>query len=159
MTPGGDGQADFWADRSSAGRHEQGSKNSNETKRFSLSDTERLSQLRLIRSENVGPVTFHELCRYFGSAAKALEALPELSRRGGAKKPVHIISRQQVEQEWHHIQKGGARLIALGEPDYPRDLAHIHAPPPLLVMAGQASLAQKTCLAIVGSRNCSAGGI
>jgi hypothetical protein len=33
-----------------------------------LSDEERLDWLRLIRSENVGPRTFHTLLRYYGSA-------------------------------------------------------------------------------------------
>ena len=48
-----------------------------------LTDAERLAWLRLIRSENVGPVTFRELINRFGGAAAALDALPELSRRGG----------------------------------------------------------------------------
>ena len=39
---------------------------------------------RLVRSENVGPATFRELINHFGSAQAALEALPTMSRRGGA---------------------------------------------------------------------------
>ena len=38
-----------------------------------LSDDERIGWLQLIRSENVGPVTFRELIRHFGSAIAALE--------------------------------------------------------------------------------------
>ncbi len=34
-----------------------------------LPDAERLDWLRLIRSENVGPITFHQLLDRFGSAA------------------------------------------------------------------------------------------
>ena len=48
-----------------------------------LSDAERLDWLRLIRSENVGPVTFLQLLQRFQSAAAALAALPELARKGG----------------------------------------------------------------------------
>jgi DNA processing protein len=55
-----------------------------------LSDPERLACLRLIRSENVGPVTFRELINHFGGAQKALEALPELSRRGGAGRMIRL---------------------------------------------------------------------
>ena len=47
-----------------------------------LSDAQRLAWLRLWRSENVGPVTFRQLLRRFGSAEAALDALPELARRG-----------------------------------------------------------------------------
>jgi DNA processing protein len=53
-----------------------------------LSDKERLDRLRLIRTENVGPVTFRSLLRRFGSARAAIEALPELARRcGSARSP------------------------------------------------------------------------
>ncbi len=48
-----------------------------------LNPAERLDWLRLIRSENVGPVTFYQLLARFGSAEAALAALPEVARRGG----------------------------------------------------------------------------
>ncbi|MEP4114342.1 MAG: DNA-protecting protein DprA, partial [Nitratireductor sp.] len=41
-----------------------------------LSDRQRLSWLRLIRTDNVGPATFRDLINRFGSAERALEALP-----------------------------------------------------------------------------------
>jgi DNA processing protein len=53
-----------------------------------LSQRPRLSWLRLIRSENVGPVTFRALVNQFGADEAALDALPLLSRRGGR---VHSI--------------------------------------------------------------------
>ena len=49
-----------------------------------LSRDERRDWLRLIRSENVGPVSFFQLLERYGSATAALAALPELARRGGA---------------------------------------------------------------------------
>jgi DNA processing protein len=48
-----------------------------------LGDAERLACLQLIRSENVGPVTFRRLINHFGGAQAALDALPALARRGG----------------------------------------------------------------------------
>jgi predicted Rossmann fold nucleotide-binding protein DprA/Smf involved in DNA uptake len=45
-----------------------------------LSDRQRLSWLRLIRSENVGPATFRALVNQFGGAEAALDALPALWR-------------------------------------------------------------------------------
>ena len=47
-----------------------------------LSHSERLAALRLIRSENVGPVTFRDLISHFGTAEAALTAIP--SYRGAA---------------------------------------------------------------------------
>ena len=124
-----------------------------------LTDRQRFNWLRLIRSDNIGPATFRDLLNHFGSAEKALDALPTLSRRGGAKKMARIASIPDMEAEWEAIYQAGARLVALGEPDYPRDLAFIHAPPPLLTIAGSQACAQKTTISIVGSRNCSASGL
>ena len=39
-----------------------------------LSDDERRDWLRLIRSQSVGPITFHKLLERFGPAAAALDA-------------------------------------------------------------------------------------
>lgn len=124
-----------------------------------LGDQQRFNWLRLIRSENIGPATFRDLLNHFGSAEKALEAAPALSERGGAKRKIQIASSEDTEREWEAVYKAGARLVALGEPDYPRDLAHMNAPPPILTIAGQEHWAQKTIVAIVGSRNCSASGL
>ena len=41
-----------------------------------LSETERLARLRLIRTENVGPVTFRHLLDRYRTATAALDALP-----------------------------------------------------------------------------------
>ncbi|MGB2659299.1 MAG: DNA-protecting protein DprA, partial [Pseudolabrys sp.] len=46
--------------------------------RTRVNDEERLDWLRLIRSDNVGPRTFHDLVSHYGSVRKALTALPEL---------------------------------------------------------------------------------
>ena len=51
-----------------------------------LTDTERIDWLQLIRTKFVGPRLFVELIERFGTAAAALEALPELSRRAGGRK-------------------------------------------------------------------------
>jgi DNA processing protein len=64
-----------------------------------LSDEQRLDWLRLIRSDNVGPHTFRALINHYGGARAALSALPDLARRGGAKGPPRIASREDAERE------------------------------------------------------------
>jgi len=59
-----------------------------------LSDDQRLDWLRLIRSDNVGPRTFRALVNHYGGAHRALAALPDLARRGGASGPARVCSRQ-----------------------------------------------------------------
>ncbi len=122
----------------------------------SLSDAEKLAWLRLIRSENVGPVTFFQLLRRFGTAAAALQALPELARRGGRPRPIQVCSEAQASREIEALAEAGAQFVALGEPHYPPALAAIDDAPPLLSVKGNAHLLTRRALAIVGARNASA---
>ena len=116
--------------------------------------------LQLIRSENVGPVTFFRLVERFGSPKAAMERLPELARKGGLRRDIAIAPRAKIEKEIMLTQKFGARLIRYGEDDYPKLLEQIHAPPPVLIIRGQAKFWKEgaKCVAIVGSRNASAAG-
>ena len=123
----------------------------------SLSRDERLDWLRLIRTENVGPITFRQLLTRFGSVAAALEALPELARRGG-RRPVTVCSKAAVERELAEVEAIGADLIALIEPGYPQALAALEDAPPLLSCFGHAHLFQQKTIGIVGARNASANG-
>jgi len=123
-----------------------------------LSDKQRFDWLQLIRSANVGPATFYQLLARYGSARKAILALPDLARKGGSKRKIQIASEADIAEEWQQLHQAGARLVALGEKDYPQDLMQIHAPPPLLTIMGNCDLAQRQTIAIVGSRNCSAAG-
>jgi DNA processing protein len=59
-----------------------------------LNDEQRLDWLCLIRSEHVGPRTFLALVNRYGSARSALDALPELARRGGAPAFAHLFARK-----------------------------------------------------------------
>jgi DNA processing protein len=123
-----------------------------------LDEPERVACLRLIRSANVGPVTFRELINHYGGAAKALEALPDLSRRGGAKS-ISLCPKARAEAELEAARQKGAEPVFTIEPGYPKALAAIDAPPPMLYVRGDKSLLQRPTLAIVGSREASAAGI
>jgi DNA processing protein len=123
-----------------------------------LSPAQRLACLRLIRSENVGPVTYRELVRHFGDAEKALEALPELSRRGGYRQTIRICPRDAAEAELAAAAKIGARTLLVGEPGYPEALAAVDPPPPLIYVKGNTGHLTRPMLAVVGARNGSAAG-
>ena len=121
-----------------------------------LSSEERLAWLRLIRSENVGPITFFQLLGRFGTASKALDALPELARKGGRKKPIRVCPAAEAAREMDAVLAFDGRMIAASEPDYPNALRVIADPPPVISMRGHAHLLNKDILAIVGARNASA---
>ncbi len=120
-----------------------------------IDERERVDRLRLIRSENVGPVTFRWLLERYGSAQAALCALPELTRRGGRKRCPRLCSVDNAQAELAALAMLGARLVALDEPDYPPLLVHIDDAPPLLAMLGAPSLLLRPAIAIVGARNAS----
>ena len=82
-----------------------------------LTDEQRIDWLRLIRSENVGPRTFRALVNQFGGASAALEALPDLARKGG-RLILKVTTRAEAEREMEAATRLGARFVALGEPEY-----------------------------------------
>ncbi|BDA84480.1 DNA processing protein DprA [Aureimonas sp. SA4125] len=124
-----------------------------------LGPEQRLAWLRLIRSENVGPVTFRALINRFGSAQAALEALPSLAQRGGSTRSVRVASAEAAEAEMAQAERLGARFVCVGEPDYPAALRAADAPPPVLAIMGDASVLNRPTVAVVGARNASLAGI
>ncbi|MEL6978415.1 MAG: DNA-processing protein DprA [Pseudomonadota bacterium] len=115
--------------------------------------------LRLARSENVGPASFRSLLRRFGDPGAALDALPDLAARGGAKRRIVVASRADANAELDAGVAFGARLVTLADPVYPALLAAIDPPPPLLWAKG-AGLEALDCwsLGVVGARNASSLG-
>jgi DNA processing protein len=119
-----------------------------------LSFTERRDWLRLIRTQNVGPVSFRDLINRYGDASAALNALPSLIR----KKEIRPPRPDQVEAEMDYAERMGVRLICAIEPDYPAYLRALDPPPPVISVLGRIGLLQRPCVAIIGSRNASAIG-
>ncbi|MFC3711840.1 DNA-processing protein DprA [Sphingoaurantiacus capsulatus] len=124
----------------------------------SASEAERIARLRLIRSENVGPVTFRQLITRFGNGRAALDALPELARRGG-RKSLRIATAADAEREMAAVERFGGRLLFWGLALYPRLLAEIDDAPPVLAMRGDVRLLDRPAVAMVGARNASAAAI
>jgi DNA processing protein len=123
-----------------------------------LDRAERLDWLRLIRSENVGPITFRQLLERFGTAGAALDALPDLARRGGRRRPIRICPKGAAEDELAALEARGAGTIGLCEPDYPPALAVLDDAPPLLACLGHGHLLRGKAIGVVGARNASANG-
>lgn len=123
-----------------------------------LSDAQRLAWLRLIRTPRIGPALFQDLLNIYGSAQGAIDALPQMSaRRGVSFQPADT---NEVEREIAEAERIGARFVANGEQGYPQALSHSPRPPPILcAMMSSNEVASKPCVALVGARNASAGGL
>jgi len=124
-----------------------------------LSNQEKIARLRLIRTENVGPVTFRQLIGRYKTAERAIEILPELAKRGGRKKPLVACPMGVVSKELDELESQGGKLIVLGDPLYPIPLAATEDAPPVLMALGHTHLLSESCFAIVGARNASAVGL
>jgi DNA processing protein len=125
----------------------------------SLSERERFDRLRLFRSETIGPQTFARLMERYGSAARALEALPQLVGKATPGRKIKIASIEEIEQEFDAMRRCNGVFVALGEPDYPPALARIQDAPPILAVRGNLESLRRSKIAIVGSRNASAAGL
>lgn len=121
-----------------------------------LSQEEAFARIRLLRSPNVGPVSYRQLLRRFGNAQAALAALPDLAGRGGS---YRVADEGRVAAEVSAVRAAGARYLFLDSPDYPGLLAELESAPPILICRGDAALAARPCVAIVGARNASAAAV
>lgn len=122
-----------------------------------LSQAEAFARIRLLRSPNIGPVSYRQLLARFGTAAAALDALPDLASRGrGAYRPAGATS---IEREVIAVRQAGARYLFHDQPDYPALLAELDSAPPILTCRGRLALASEPCVALVGARNASAAAV
>jgi DNA processing protein len=118
---------------------------------------EAFARIRLLRSPNIGPVSYAQLLRRFGSAIAALDALPDLARHGKA--GYRPAPEARIEAEIAATRAARARYLFHDSPDYPGLLSQAAGAPPILTVLGDASIARRPAVAIVGARNASAAAV
>jgi len=117
--------------------------------------------LKLIRADEVGPVTFVRLLKYFGSVDAALGApigrLMKVEGIGSVTAERIATSREKFDTcaELELATKLGVWLVHLEDPRYPPVLKQIYDPPPVLYVKGTLCREDSLAVAIVGSRRCS----
>ena len=118
-----------------------------------MDDTELLDRLRHIRTNHIGPITCQLLLRRYGTPAAELQAIPELSAKGGQK--LKLFLRDTVEKELQLIHDAGAELLCHGQEHYPAALLPFDDAPFILTVKGHTSPLNKGACAIFGARNAS----
>ncbi|MEY4239669.1 MAG: DNA-protecting protein DprA, partial [Pseudomonadota bacterium] len=88
-----------------------------------LNQAEAFARIRLLRSPNVGPVSYRQLLHRFGSAEAALAALPDLVQRGGG--GYRVASEERIAAEVQAVRSAGARYLFHDSADYPPLLAEL----------------------------------
>lgn len=117
--------------------------------------------LRLHLTPGLGRVALFKLHHYFGDFPAILNAPPQqLEAAGLSKKLINRIPAQNdpiYRSTCHKLEKLQVRLLSFWDQDYPSLLRQIHDPPALLYLRGK--LPTNDCLAIVGSRSATPGGL
>ncbi len=124
---------------------------------MAISQDEAFARIRLLRSPNIGPVTYRQLLRRFGDARSALTALPDLAARGTT--TYRPAPEGRIADEVMATKRSGARYLFHDSAEYPDLLAQIEGSPPILTIRGDAALLARPAIAIVGARNASAAAV
>jgi DNA processing protein len=129
----------------------------------SVQQEDRKYWLALLRAPGLGPVAFQQILTHFSSPREFFHINPA-ERRERVRLPSSAES-YLAKPDWPAIEGDLAwaeteahHIITLQDVAYPERLRHIPDPPPVLFVRGQCAALHHPQLAMVGSRNPSAGG-
>jgi DNA processing protein len=117
--------------------------------------------LKLIRADDVGPVTFGKLLKRFGSVEAVLGAsvsgLVKVEGIGARTAERIAASRGKFDScaELELAARLGVWLVHIEDSRYPAALRQIYDPPPVLYVKGTLDRADNLAVGIVGCRRCS----
>ncbi len=119
--------------------------------------------LRLARAPGVGPQTIERLIARFGDPASVLRAGRSALRAVGlapaAVDALYDPDGEAIAQVLRWGEQEGATILTPDHPHWPPLLAQIAAAPPVLFVRGDVRVLSEPQIAIVGSRNPTAGGL
>jgi DNA processing protein len=120
--------------------------------------------LALHLTPGLGPIRIAALIEHFGSAAaaraataSALQNVPGIGSQLSSQLAQQLPN-VDIDTEIARAARAGARILALGTPDYPPHLATIPAAPPILYALGGLTAGDERGVSLVGTRNPNAYG-
>lgn len=119
--------------------------------------------LTLWRAPGLGAQAIQDLLDYFGEPAAVLAAGDAQRRQAGLSprqcQALREVDPAAVEQDLAWLAAPDHHLLRIDRPGYPERLREIADPPPLLFVVGDPDWLHVPQLAVIGSRNPSAGGL
>ncbi len=114
--------------------------------------------LALTLTPGLGPTRGRKLVQHFGSADAIFHAsLTELEAAGlmaiSAQSIANGSSLTKAEEELAKARTAEAKIVAIGDPEYPARLMEIYDPPLCLYVRGDASILSMPGMAVVGTRH------
>lgn len=128
-------------------------------------EAERRALVALSLVPGVGPARVRALLGAFGSAEAVMQApAGRLARAEGVgRKTAEAIrawdDAPEVDRQFERADRVGARLVALGDEEYPARLRQIYDPPPFLWVRGRLGAEDDAAVAVVGTRKASDYGL
>ena len=117
-----------------------------------------LAWLSLLSVPGLGPSAYATMLARFGSPERILSAsVMSLCRLAGIRAEVARAVHREHNTAWARDQltrasDSGVQIITLQDPNYPRVLKEVYAPPPVLFTKGEIEALSAPGVAIVGSR-------
>ncbi len=118
----------------------------------------------LNRCLKLGPTRFAQIRQAFDDMQTAWEApADELAHKGLEPALVQALlehrPKTDVQASWAEIERLGLAVITLADDGYPKALAQIYDPPPVLYVKGNAAALSQDSLAVVGTRRATSYGL
>lgn len=116
-----------------------------------------LTILQIMRTRNIGPITFLKLYSKFKEPKAILKEVERILRAKG--NLPYLASRQSVENEYNKTLEYGGNIISIFDEKYPELLSECEDPPITISYIGDIQNIPTNSVGFVGARNCSANGI
>lgn len=118
-----------------------------------ISTQELVASIQLIRTPNIGPITFYKLLEKFNSAENAVDNFREFTAKSSYNYVLydHNLALKELENTINF----GAKIITYRDDLYPQILREIPDAPPIITIKGNDELLAQEKIAIVGPRNAS----
>lgn len=108
------------------------------------------------RTRHVGPVRIQRLVERFGTLGAAWNAQPQHLRGVLDERALASVAEVRrtldLDREMERCSAAGVRVLALPDPDYPKQLRQVPAPPPVIYVKGTLGPADERAVGIVGTR-------
>lgn len=122
---------------------------------FAVRQEDRQALMVLLGLASLTPRRLVELSERRGTASFCLQAV--LEGQAGSEADRAIAASADPLDVARRLEDAGARLVSVGDPEYPEDLADLFDPPAGLFLRGSLE-SGRTRVAVVGARNCSPAG-
>lgn len=116
------------------------------------SPEEAAAALGLAEASGLGPARIRFLIDRFGSARAVLARGRHAADLAPFFRRCLVSVRPASQSRIRRLHDRGVRLAVYGSPGYPDRLGHLHDPPPVLYLAGPATLPTERAVAVVGTR-------